>query len=114
MRLRSVVIALSLLVVLHGYIGLRLLGGMAISNEGRVLGAVLLTLSCILIPLSMMARQIRRRGLADALAWVGYVLMGLFSSTLVVTILRDVVLLIAWLALPASRQAAAHSQNQSV
>ena len=106
MRLRSLVIALSLLVVLHGYIGLRLLGGLPISTEGRILGAVLLVLSCILIPLSMMARQIRRRGLADALAWVGYVLMGLFSSTLVATILRDVVLLIAWLALPASRQAA--------
>ena len=106
MRLRSLVIVLSLLVVLHGYIGLRLLGGLPISTEGRILGAVLLVLSCILIPLSMMARQIRRRGLADALAWVGYVLMGLFSSTLVATILRDVVLLIAWLALPASRQAA--------
>ena len=105
MRLRFLVIASSLLIALHGYIGLRLLSGIPIGIQGRVLGAAILTLSCILIPLSMTTRQIRRRGLADALAWAGYICMGGFSSLLVVTVMRDAVLLIAWLVLPAAQLA---------
>jgi hypothetical protein len=63
--------------VLHAYIGWRLLPA----------------LSTLLIPLGMFARfLIRRHALADLLAWAGSLTMGLFSSVLVLTPLRDVVL----------------------
>jgi predicted MPP superfamily phosphohydrolase len=56
---------------------------------------VLLLLSVGLIPLSMTTRHMRDERIADRLAWAGFLVMGLFSSLFVLTLLRDTVLLLA-------------------
>ncbi len=96
MRLsRSFLTAAALLALLHVYIGSRLLPDLAIGAGGRTLGIFVLALSCVLMPLGMMTRAIRGSAWADRVAWVSLTTMGLFSSFLVFTLLRDVVLLIA-------------------
>ncbi|WP_024303503.1 metallophosphoesterase [Pseudogulbenkiania sp. MAI-1] len=98
---RFILIATSLLVLLHAYIGLRLLPDLPIGTAGRVVGGMVLLLSCVLMPLGLMTRAIERQPLADRLAWAGMLMMGWFSSLLVLTLLRDIVLGIAALLLPA-------------
>jgi predicted MPP superfamily phosphohydrolase len=84
----------SLILVLHGYIGVRLLSDLPIGFNGHLTGIILLIISSSLIPLGMLARFIKRQPLSDVLAWVGLLAMGLFSSLLVLTFLRDVVLML--------------------
>jgi predicted MPP superfamily phosphohydrolase len=85
----------------HAYVALRLLPGVAHFAGvpwALALGALLLA-SAALVPMSL-RRHRRRRSLAeqrrdDRLAWVSLGLMGLFSSTFVLTVLRDVALFVA-------------------
>lgn len=80
-----------LVALLHLYIGWRVaphLGGLA----GWGLALVLVA-STVLMPLSMTARRMKNRRAAEGLAWAGFVFMGLFSSLLVLTLLRELVLL---------------------
>ncbi|HSB97273.1 MAG TPA: metallophosphoesterase [Spongiibacteraceae bacterium] len=97
---RFFLIVLGLLLLLHGYIGWRLLPALALGFGGTLVGIVLLALSCVLLPLGLLARFIPRQPLADRLAWFGLIAMGLFSSLLVLTVLRDVALAVIALALP--------------
>jgi uncharacterized protein len=91
---RFVFIVLGLLLSLHAYIGWRLLPPLALGPGGTALGILLLALSCVLLPLGLLARFIARQPLADRAAWAGLLTMGLFSSLLVLTVLRDAVLAI--------------------
>ncbi len=83
---------------LHAFVGWRLVPELA-APWGWVLG-VGLVLSAVLMPLGLLASRLAGRFLrqpwADRLSWVGLLLMGLFSSLLVLTVLRDVLLLLAW------------------
>ncbi|MDB6063593.1 MAG: metallophosphoesterase [Verrucomicrobiaceae bacterium] len=88
--------AIVLLALLHSYIGWRLLPDLPVATMWRDLGALYLALSCAVIPLGMLARGIKRQPLADRLAWLGFLSMGLFSSLLILTVLRDVTLLGGW------------------
>ena len=81
----------SLSLLLHGYIGWRLLP--ALAGFSAVGVAAVLVLSALLMPLGLVARRVVRPPLADTLAWRGLLCMGLFSSLFVLTVLRDVVLL---------------------
>lgn len=100
MRPRSfVLIAVGVMALLHIYIGLRLLPDLPIGTTGRVAGVAFLLISCVLMPLGLMARSIERQPLADRLAWAGLLTMGWFSSLLVLTLLRDIVLGLAALLL---------------
>ncbi|WP_116810791.1 metallophosphoesterase [Steroidobacter cummioxidans] len=92
---------LGLLGLLHVYIGLRLLPALSIGVTGHVVGALLLLASWILIPMGLTARsrQTSADG-ADRLVWTALIAMGLFSSLLVFTLVRDVVLLVAALFTP--------------
>jgi hypothetical protein len=65
------------------YLGLRLLPALSTSPWGVGIGVAALVGACLLIPL-------RRR---DRFAWVGLVTLGFFSTLLVMTVLRDLVLL---------------------
>lgn len=57
---------------------------------------LMLSVSTFLLPLGMLARfLVSRPVLADRIAWAGSLTMGLFSSVLVLTLLRDVFLLVA-------------------
>lgn len=102
MRPRSfVLIAVSLIALLHLYIGLRLLPDLPIGTIGHVAGVIVLLTSCLLMPLGLMSRTIGRQPLADRLAWAGLLTMGWFSSLLVLTLLRDIALGLTTLLLPA-------------
>lgn len=90
---RFIVTALTLILLAHVYVGLRLLPDMPIGALGTTVGIVLLTLSCVLMPAGLMARRMRRQPWADRLAWIGLITTGLFSSVFVLTLLRDLILL---------------------
>jgi uncharacterized protein len=96
MRLsRRFLSALALLALLHLYIGLRLLP--PIGPIASSIGWMALAASCVAMPLALFARVARDQEWSDRLAWVGLTTMGLFSSLLVFTLLRDIVLLIVGL-----------------
>lgn len=88
---------LGLSAVLHLYVGSRLVPAWAPGWAGPALAA-LLVLSALCMPLGVASRRLARPPLADTLAWVGLVFMGLFSSLFVLTVLRDAVLAAAWIA----------------
>jgi uncharacterized protein len=79
-------------VLLHIYVGLRIIPDLPVDPIARWLAALWLVLSVLLIPLGMLARTIEQQPLADRLAWVGLLAMGFFSSLLVLTFARDLAL----------------------
>jgi len=89
-----------LLLLLHGWVGWRIAPALAAWSplaEGSMW--VLLYASALLIPLGFTSR--RRQGgtpLAQAVTWAGLIAMGLFSTLVVLTLMRDA-LLVAGLAL---------------
>ena len=88
-----------LTLLLHVYIGLRLLPALHASNIAAAL--VLLTLlasSAVTMPLPFLGlRGSHRQPVTRAWQWIGLVAMGWFSSMFVLTLVRDGVLLLAWL-----------------
>jgi predicted MPP superfamily phosphohydrolase len=91
---RVILTVLTLLGLLHLYIGMRLLPTMEL-GAGALAGAILvLLLSIVLMPASLAAQRLHRLPWADQLAWAGFLAMGLFSSVLILTLLRDVALLL--------------------
>lgn len=93
-RLRPLLIIVAVLVVMHIYLGVRLLPALPLNLFGTGVGVVLLAASALLIPLGMLARfVISRESLADRVSWAGSLLMGLFSTLMILTLLRDLVLL---------------------
>lgn len=80
--------------LLHFYIGMRLVPALS-GSEAALAVTVLLAASALLMPLGLLARSVARQPLADRLTWMGMGFMGLFSSLLVLTLARDLVLLLA-------------------
>jgi uncharacterized protein len=88
-------ITLSLL--LHAYIGWRIVPALP-WPAAQALLAVVLVSSAALIPLGwFFRRRLASPKLADALAWASLVCLGLFSSLFVLTLLRDVLLVLMWI-----------------
>ena len=86
--------------LLHVYIGLRIVPGLSalgLLTGAQILMTLVLVVSALVMPLGLMAKQIARPPLADVLTWIGLLAMGLFSSLLVLTLVRDVVLFMLWL-----------------
>jgi uncharacterized protein len=83
-----------ILLLLHGYIGWRLLPALGFVPWLQVVLVLLLVASWLLMPMALLARRVRRQPLSDRLAWSGSLLMGLFSSLWVLTLLRDGLLLL--------------------
>ncbi|WP_321792921.1 metallophosphoesterase [Caballeronia sp. J97] len=79
-------------VLFHIYVGVRLIPDAPVGLPLKVLAAILLAASVIVIPLGMAARQIEPQSLADRLAWFGLTALGFFSSLLLLTFARDVLL----------------------
>ncbi len=93
-RYRFFITFFVLILLLHVYIGWHLLPAMATNAPDWIIGIGYLCLSAFLIPLGMTARFMRLRpALADRLSWLGSLLLGLFSSLLVLTLLRELLLL---------------------
>ena len=84
--------AISLL--LHAYVGWRLAPGLD-SPAGAIALVVLLLVSALTLPYGLGARRGGAGRGAVALAWIGLVCMGLFSSLFVLTAARDAGLLLA-------------------
>jgi uncharacterized protein len=98
---RSLLLPLFLLGFLHAYIGWRILPDLPVGLELRSAGIVFLGVSCGLMIFSLMARSIRPWTLSDRISAAALFTAGFFSSLLVFTLLRDVLLLAAWLTLSA-------------
>jgi predicted MPP superfamily phosphohydrolase len=79
-------------ILLHVYVGFRLIPDLPVGTPLRVLAALWLALSVCVIPLGVLARNIEQQPLADRLAWLGLLVMGFFSSLLVLTFARDLLL----------------------
>ena len=81
--------------LLHLYVGWRIVPALTAWPVAQALLAMLLVASTVLMPLGLMARRSVKGPWADRLAWAGLLGMGLFSSLFVLTVLRDVLLLVA-------------------
>jgi len=77
--------------LLHATIGWRVVP--ALAHPWDIAFAALLVISASLLPVGLGARRISRQPLADGLAAAGLWCLGLFSSLLVLTVLRDLGLL---------------------
>jgi hypothetical protein len=87
---------LALSTALHLYIGARLLASFPAGWPAAAL-ALLLVVSALFVPTGLLARRLTRPPLANALTGVGLAFMGLFSTLLVLTVLRDALLLALWM-----------------
>ncbi|MBL6750269.1 MAG: metallophosphoesterase [Nevskia sp.] len=81
--------------LLHAYIGLRLLPDLPLGPAASLAAIAWLVLSAVLMPAPLLALRFGHRRWSDALAWLGYLCMGFFSSVFVLTVLRDCGLLAA-------------------
>lgn len=106
--LRPLLRIVLILAALHAYIGWRLLPALASGAAGWSAGVAWLALSTLLMPMSIFSGMLTPdRRLADRLSGIGSLAMGLFSSLLVLTLLRDVALALLPAAMPAARAASA-------
>ncbi len=94
MPLSFVVRVLVIGVLLHLYIGARIVPALAAHPAAQVIMIVWLLASCVLIPLGMRARRAKNDD-SSLVAWTGLLTMGLFSSLLVFCLLRDILLVLA-------------------
>ena len=93
MNIRRSLLFPALLGLLHLYIGLRILPDLPVDAAVRAAGVALLAASYALMLLSLTARSLWPRPLSDRMAAPGMLMAGLFSSLLVLTLLRDVIVL---------------------
>ncbi len=88
------------LIAAHSYVASRLWPALAAWPAAQWLLLAALLASVVLMPLGFMARRLRTFKLShaasDALAWAGALSMGWFSSLWVLTVLRELVLLVNW------------------
>jgi predicted MPP superfamily phosphohydrolase len=89
---RSLLPFLTVLVLLHVYIGVRLLPALQLGVVGMAVGIALLFLSSVLVPVGLMAPRLGRRRWSEQMTWLALLAMGYFSSLLVLTLLRDAAL----------------------
>jgi len=79
-----------LILLLHAYIGVRLVPDLAL--PGAALLLAWLAASAVLMPLGFGARRGDRAGVGPRVLWAGLIAMGSFSSLVVLTLLRDLTL----------------------
>jgi uncharacterized protein len=82
----------TLIALLHVYVGVRLLPSLPITSVGRSLGALALCASFALIIAGARARRVQNSSFAANLAWLGSLDGGFFSSLAVLTVTRDLFL----------------------
>ena len=83
--------------LLHVYIGLRLLPALAGLPFALPLLGLALLVSALTMPLPFIGMRSERRQVADVWKWIGLISMGWFSSMVVLTLVRDAGLLLAWI-----------------
>ncbi len=86
---------LPVLALLHAYIGWQLLPPLHLGVTGSSTAVLVLLASTLLTPMAVLARfLVLDPRQSDRLAWAGGLVMGAFSSTLVLTLARQIVLLL--------------------
>ena len=83
----------ALFLLLHVYVGARLLPDLPFGPAGLAAGALLLACSAALGPFAFRWRRARAAGARRLLMWGGLVALGAFSSLVVLTVVRDAALL---------------------
>ena len=81
------------LILLHVYVGARLLPDLPLGVAGIIAGTMALAASACVMPFGFRARRARAASHQQALMWAGLLAMGAFSTLLVLTVLRDAGLL---------------------
>lgn len=94
---RSIVTAALIVALLHLYIGARLLPALPWPLALKALAALWLAISTVSMPAALVARRFEPPW-GDRLSWLGMLAMGLFSTLLILTVLRELVLLACALA----------------
>ena len=94
---RSFIVILSLLALLLVYIGMRLLPDLDLGLGANLAGVLALAVLGGLVPVGLMSASLRRRRWSHVVGWLGLLSMGFFSSLLVTTLARDLVLLALFL-----------------
>ncbi len=84
-------------ILLHAYVGIRIVPALPGAWWPALTFAAVLVVSAAAMPMSLLARRLRSQPWSDRLAWAGALAMGLFSSLFVLALLRELVLLMAWL-----------------
>jgi len=87
-----------LTLLLDIYLGARLLPALQLDAAGLTGGIALLALLYFCLLLGLLGRVLPLRRLADPMAWIGMLALGLASTLFVLTLLRDLSLLVVWLA----------------
>ena len=87
-----------LVLLFHLYMGWRLVPDMPFGVAGIAATVLLLVLSLSVLPFAEYARRNKQNPCADHLAGAGFLAMGFFSSLLILTLLREVVLLAGYAA----------------
>ncbi|MES2585027.1 MAG: metallophosphoesterase [Pseudomonadota bacterium] len=83
---------------LHAIIGWCVAPDLALVSPALATGLwVALAISAFLVPMGMLARRVAKPPLSTMLTWLGLLCMGLFSSLLLLTLLREAFLLLAGL-----------------
>lgn len=97
MRRRPIPTLLVVSVVLHTLLAVRLLPAVEAGTAGLAFLAGAFVLSALLVPAPLLLRLSGLpRGVGEALAWAGYLAMGLFSTVFVGALARELVLGLAW------------------
>jgi len=89
------IVALSMMLVLHGYVGVRFIAPFSLTpGMSLIYWALLIILS--IIPIGAMVLRFRgiENDLVDGLLWVGYTSLGIFSLAFVLFLFRD----LGWMA----------------
>lgn len=98
-RTTKLILALyTLSALLHIYVGARLLPALPIHWSVTLLVGVVLSASTMLIPAAMIRSRQEHNLMNTIIIWCGLVFMGLLSSLIVFTVVRDLLMLVLWLA----------------
>lgn len=86
-------IVIGIMALLHAYIGYQLIPYLPVQHGLHLFAVLILLFSLFIIPLGMSARFIiKSHRLSDLVTWVGMLDMGLFSTLLVLTFIRQLLL----------------------
>ena len=86
---------ITIVVLVHLYIGWRLIADLPFGAGAAIAMIFLLVLSASAMPFGEFARRSKHSPMSDHLAGAGFVAMGFFSSLLVLTLMRELILLAA-------------------
>jgi predicted MPP superfamily phosphohydrolase len=85
-----------LVLLLHAYVGWRVLPDLPFGTAGMVAASLGLAAMAGVMTLAIFTRRIQPHALSDAVAWAGFLVMGALSSLFVLTLLRDAGLLVGF------------------